>query len=42
MQGRYIAYLRQVPESRRAKYQAIVKTEGREAAIKKMRADLGK
>jgi anti-sigma-K factor RskA len=42
LQGRYIAYLRQVPESRREKYREIVRTAGREAAIKKMRADLGR
>jgi hypothetical protein len=42
LQGRYIAYLRQIPEARREKYRAIVRAEGREAAIKKMRADLGK
>ena len=42
LQGRYIAYLRQVPEGRREKYREIVRTQGRAAAVKKMRADLGK
>lgn len=33
LQGQYIAAIRQVPKNRRAKYAAIAKEKGREAAI---------
>jgi predicted metal-dependent hydrolase len=41
IQGRYIAYLRQVPEKDRGQFQEIVKAKGREAAIAAMRKALG-
>lgn len=36
LQGRYLALIRQVPESRRAQYAKIAKEKGREAAIKEL------
>lgn len=42
IQGRYIAYLRQIPQKERAQYQAIVKAKGRAPAIAAMRKALGK
>jgi hypothetical protein len=42
IQGQYLGYIRQIPESGRAKYKAIAKKDGREAAIKAMRSQLGK
>jgi hypothetical protein len=42
IQGRYIAYLRQIPQKERAQYQAIVKAKGREPAIAAMRKALRK
>jgi hypothetical protein len=42
IQGRYIAYLRQVPEKDRGQFQGIVKAKGREAAIAAMRKALGR
>ena len=42
LQGRYIATIRQVPKSRRAKFAKIAKENGREEAIKQIQAALGK
>lgn len=42
LQGSYIGHIRKFPKPARAKYSAIAKAEGREAAIKRMRADLAK
>lgn len=42
LQGRYIAYLRQLPKSKRRKFQALAKKSGREAAITAMQAALRK
>ena len=42
LQGSYIGYVRQFPKAERGKYSAIAKEKGREAAIKRMRADLGR
>ncbi|MCU1350712.1 MAG: hypothetical protein JWO56_3742 [Acidobacteria bacterium] len=36
LQGRYLALIRQIPESRRGQYTKIAKDKGREAAIKEM------
>jgi len=36
LQGRYLALIRQIPESRRGQYAKIAKERGREAAIKEM------
>jgi len=36
LQGRYLALIRQIPESRRAQYAKIAKDNGRESAIKAM------
>jgi hypothetical protein len=36
LQGRYLALIRQVPESRRGQYAKIAKEKGREAAIKEL------
>jgi O6-methylguanine-DNA--protein-cysteine methyltransferase len=42
LQGRYLGLIRQVPSSKRGKYQEIAKEKGREAAIKALRDALGK
>lgn len=42
LQGSYIGYLRQFPESKRGKYQRIAKKDGRETAIMRMKKALGK
>ena len=42
IQGRYIAYLRQLPAKDRPRYQTIAKTKGREAAIAAIRKALGR
>jgi hypothetical protein len=42
IQGQYLGYIRQISESGRAKFKAIAKKDGREAAIKAMRSQLGK
>jgi len=36
LQGQYIAAIRQVPKSQRAKYSALAKEKGREAAIREI------
>ena len=36
LQGKYISMIRQLPKNRRAKYAAIAKKDGREAAISAM------
>jgi hypothetical protein len=42
LQGRYIAAVRQLPKTRRARFAAIAKREGREAAIAAIRKAAGK
>ena len=42
IQGRYIAYLRQIPQKDRGRYQELVKTRGREVAITAMQKALGR
>jgi hypothetical protein len=42
LQGRYLGLIRQIPETRRAKFKKIAKADGREAAIKALRSVLGK
>jgi hypothetical protein len=42
LQGSYIGHIRKFPKAERGKYSAIAKQHGREAAIKRMRADLAK
>jgi hypothetical protein len=39
LQGRYIAAIRQLPKTRRARYAAIAKEKGREAAITAIQKD---
>ena len=39
LQGRYIAAIRQLPKNRRAKYAAIAKERGRDAAIAAIQKD---
>lgn len=39
LQGRYLALVRQFPESKRAQYAKIAKEKGREAAINQMQSD---
>lgn len=42
LQGRYIAFLRQLPVKDRPKFQEIARTRGREAAIVALKKTLGK
>lgn len=42
IQGRYIAYLRQIPQKDRPRYQELAKTRGREVAIVAMQKTLGR
>lgn len=42
LQGQYLGYMRQIPKAKRAKYKAMVKKDGREAAIAAMKKALGK
>lgn len=42
LQGRYISLIKQMPENQRDKYKALVKKKGREEAIRRMEAALGK
>lgn len=41
LQGKYLALVRQIPASRRARFSKIAKKDGREAAIKEMQKQLG-
>jgi hypothetical protein len=41
LQGRYLAFIRQIPATKRAQYQKTAKEKGREAAIKEMQVALG-
>lgn len=42
IQGRYIAYLRQLPKKERPKFQEMARSEGRETAIEAIRKTLGR
>jgi len=42
LQGQYIAYIRQIPKTRRKRFAAIAKKDGREAAITAIKKHLGK
>ncbi len=42
LQGRYLGFIRQIPEKSRARYQRIAKVAGRQKAIDAMREALGK
>ena len=42
LQGQYLGYIKQIPQKDRAKYKAIVKSNGREAAVAAMKKALGK
>jgi hypothetical protein len=42
LQGQYIAHIRQLPKSARAKFQKLAKEDGREKAIAAMKKRLGK
>jgi hypothetical protein len=42
IQGRYIAYLRQIPQKDRPRYQELAKTRGREVAIAAMQKARGR
>ena len=41
LQGRYLALVRQIPASKRARFGQMVKQKGREAAIRAMQAEVG-
>jgi len=42
LQGRYIGFLRQIPEGDRKRFQDLARNQGREAAIAALRKRLGK
>ena len=42
LQGQYLGFISQIPKTKRAPYQKIAKTKGREEAIAAMRTTLGK
>jgi len=42
LQGRYLGYMRQIPEGDRKRFADIAKVQGREAAIAALRKRLGK
>jgi hypothetical protein len=42
LQGQYLGYMRQIPKTKRASFQKISRTEGREAAVAAMKKALGK
>jgi O6-methylguanine-DNA--protein-cysteine methyltransferase len=42
LQGRYLGYMRQIPEGDRKRFADIAKTQGREAAIAALRKRLGR
>jgi hypothetical protein len=42
LQGRYLGLIRQIPATRRSKFQKIAKDNGREAAVKALRVALGR
>ncbi len=42
LQGRYLGLIRQIPATKRAKFQKIAKASGREAAVRALRVTLGR
>jgi TolA-binding protein len=42
LQGQYLGYMRQIPETQRERYKKIATTEGRERAVAAMKIALGK